>query len=224
MADPVLVVRPEPGNARTVEALRERGFLPIAFPLYGIETLPWRAPEGPVDAVLLTSANAARFGGPRLAELVHIPAYAVGEKTAEAARKAGFRSVTVGGGDSASTVPMIAAAGLHSVLHIGGTETRPFDAGALSVTHLPVYRTVELGNAGALGRALPRDRGVYGLVHSPRAGGRIAALLGEEDRARMTLVAISEAASDACGSGWRGRIVAGEPIEAAMLAGLQMLV
>lgn len=224
MADPVLVLRPEPGATRTAERLRDLSFLPIVYPLYTVEPLPWSLPETALDAVLLTSANALRHGGPALASIARLPAFAVGEATAEAARAAGFKAVQTGGGDAASTLPLIAAAGHATVLHIGGEDIRDYDPLDLNVTHVPLYRTVERGDAAGLARVLPRDRGVYGLVHSPRAGARLAALVDDAERARISLVAISETASDACGNGWRERIVAGAPTEAAMLAGLQMLV
>ncbi|CAN5261173.1 uroporphyrinogen-III synthase [soil metagenome] len=225
MADPVLVFRPEPGNARTGEALRELDFTPILYPLYTAEALAWTPPlPAEIDAILLTSANAARLGGPGLSRFAHLPVFAVGEATAKAAGEAGFRAVETGGGDAASTVPLIAAAGHHHVLHFGGQDMRSYDPHGLTITRLPVYRMAERGDAAGLARALPRDRGVYGLVHSPRAGERLAALLSPGDRHRMSIVAISETASDACGAGWRQRIFVGLPTEAAMLAGLQMLV
>jgi len=225
MADPVLVFRPEPGNGRTAEALRELGFTPILYPLYAAEALAWTPPApAEIDAILLTSANAARLGGPGLSRFAHLPVFAVGEATAKAAGEAGFRIVRTGGGDAASTVPLIAAAGHARVLHLGGEDMRDYDPHGLTIARLPDYRMAARGDAAGLARALPRDRGVYGLVHSPRAGERLASLLGIGDRDRMSIVAISEATSDACGAGWRERIFAGTPTEAAMLAGLQMLV
>lgn len=225
MDDPVLVFRPEPGNARTAAALRELGFMPILYPLYSAEAVPWTPPPAvEIDAILLTSANAARLGGPGLARFARLPVFAVGEATARAAGEAGFRTVHTGGGDAASTIPLIAAAGHGRVLHLGGEDMRDYDPHGLAITRLPDYRMAERGDAAGLARVLPRDRGVFGLVHSPRAGERLAQLLSAGDRHRMAIVAISEAASDACGAGWRARIFAGMPTDAAMLAGLQMLV
>ncbi|MFT3968671.1 MAG: uroporphyrinogen-III synthase, partial [Sphingobium sp.] len=225
MADPVLVLRPEPGAARTAEALRDAGFTPISYPLYAIEPIAWTPPDpAQVGAVLVTSANALRHGGPGLARYADRPLFAVGEATAEAARQAGFRSVTAGDGDIATTIPLLVRAGHGPVLHLGGTELRDYDPQGLSIIRLPVYRTVEQGDAAGLARALPRDRGAFALVHSPRAGARLARLATQEERERITIVAISNAASDACGGGWRDRVVAGRPTEQALLAGLQMLV
>lgn len=225
MADPVLVLRPAPDNGRTGEALRALGFMPILYPLFDAEPLVWTPPDpAGFDAIFLTSANAARLAGPGLARFTRLPAYAVGEATARAAGEAGFRSVETGGGNAGKTIPLIAAAGHAKILHLCGEDARDYDPGSLAVTRLPVYRMAERGDAAGLARALPRDRGVYALVHSPRAGERLNALLPPAERSRTAVVAISEAASDACGTGWRERIFAGAPTEAAMLAGLQMLV
>jgi uroporphyrinogen-III synthase len=226
MADPVLIFRPAPGNARTAEMVRDLGFMPILYPLFAAAATHWTPPEvGDFDALLLTSANTARLGGPGLARFARLPTFAVGDATAKAATAAGFRSVHTGGGDTASTIPLIAKAGYARVLHLGGEEIRDYDALGLSISRQPIYGMAEQGDVAGLAQALPRDRGVYGLIHSPRAGERLAALLpSAEDRGRMSIVAISEAASDACGTGWRERIFGGAPTEAAMLAGLQMLV
>ncbi|MET0364674.1 MAG: uroporphyrinogen-III synthase [Sphingobium sp.] len=225
MADPVLVLRPEPGAARTAEALRSAGFLPLLYPLYEIEPVDWTPPDpAGIDAVLITSANAVRQAGPGMARFQSKPLFAVGAASAAAARAAGFASVTVGGGDIPSTVPMLVAAGHVHILHLSGTEIRDFDPAGLSILRLPVYRAAPHGSAEGLARAVPRDRGAYAFVHSPRAGVRLSELVKAQERQRITIIAISNAASDACGSGWRDRVVAGSPTGEAMLAGLQMLV
>ena len=56
------------------------------------------------------------------------------------------------------------------------------------------------------------------LVHSPRAGAQLAKRIG--NRATLAIVAISRAAADACGSGWRSVVAAASPDEHAMLASL----
>ena len=84
---PVLVLRPEPGASETVERARGRGLNAIAVPLFEVRPLEWEAPEPSGFAgLLLTSANAVRHGGERLAKLRGLKVYAVGEATAEAAR------------------------------------------------------------------------------------------------------------------------------------------
>jgi uroporphyrinogen-III synthase len=59
-------------------------------------------------------------------------------------------------------------------------------------------------------------RGAVALVHSPRAGRRLAELVG--DRASTAIAAISAAAANAVGSGWETVEAAQQPNDDALLA------
>src|SRR5687767_8581448 len=84
------ILRPEPGASATVSRAAAIGLDAFAMPLFEIEPLAWEAPEPTAfDALLLTSANAVRCGGQALERLRGLPVHAVGEATAEAARRAG---------------------------------------------------------------------------------------------------------------------------------------
>ncbi|QND67968.1 uroporphyrinogen-III synthase [Mesorhizobium loti] len=99
----VLVTRPEPGASRTARQLRETGFQPILLPLTETVALPVDAGLGPdaAVAVAITSANAVRHAPEEvIAALAALPCHAVGKRTAEAARKAGFLSVSEGPGNA----------------------------------------------------------------------------------------------------------------------------
>jgi uroporphyrinogen-III synthase len=99
----LLLTRPEPQGERTAAALRARGHEVVLAPLLRIEP---RASvdigRGPWAAVLMTSANAVRFlvTHPRRTELLGLPLLVVGERTAEAAREAGFTHVQSADGDA----------------------------------------------------------------------------------------------------------------------------
>lgn len=97
----VLVTRPEPGASRTARRLQDSDFQPILLPLTETAALPADAGRVPADAVAVavTSANAMRHA-PRdiVAALAALPCHAVGKRTAEASRKAGFLSVSEGQG------------------------------------------------------------------------------------------------------------------------------
>ncbi|MET0361735.1 MAG: uroporphyrinogen-III synthase [Sphingobium sp.] len=225
MPDPVLVLRPEPGAARTGEALAKAGFRPVLYPLFAVEAVDWTPPDpAGFDAVLITSANAMRLGGPGLARYARLPLYAVGEASANAAERAGFQAAIRGGGNAERTLPLLVAAGHSRVLHLCGREVRDQDDHGLSIVRVPVYGTLPHGDAEELARALPRERGIVALVHSPRAGERLSQLISPADRHRMSIVAISGAAARTCGDGWRGRVIAGAATDEALLAGVQMLV
>ena len=64
MTNEVLILRPEPGAGRTAERARKLGLVPVVAPLFAIRALPWTPPDAAgFDAVMLTSANAAREAG-----------------------------------------------------------------------------------------------------------------------------------------------------------------
>ena len=98
----VLVTRPEPGATRTAERLTTLGFRPLVLPLTVIRSLPVAIPDRQYDAVAITSANALRHAPQvSLRPFLHLPCFAVGEATAELARRAGFEHVYTGNGDGA---------------------------------------------------------------------------------------------------------------------------
>ncbi len=218
MTLPLLLLRPQPGNDASAARARAKGLEVVQLPLFEIAaTEPGPLPRGPFDALLLTSANGACFGGAALAAFGHLPAYAVGEATAQAAREAGLADVIIGGGDAASTVPMIAADGHARVLHVCGADTRPFDSQGLSIVRHVVYRSAERDETAlrplldGLGRAVA-------AIHSPRAGSRFAALVAPARRPDFHIAAISPAAAETCGSGWARLALSPLPDDTALLA------
>ena len=85
----LLIVRPQPGADESAKRARALGLEPIVAPLFETRALDWIQPDpGDFDAILLTSANAARLGGDGLKPFLALPCYAVGERTAAAARAA----------------------------------------------------------------------------------------------------------------------------------------
>lgn len=217
MSRPLLILRPEPGAQASAARARETGLEPLVHPLFAIEPVAWDAPEAATfDAVMFTSANALRHGGAALARYVALPAYAVGEGTARAARAAGFAQVQLAGPDGAATLRAMAAAGVRHVLHIGGAEVRAHDPGALKVERRVVYRSVGQGSAESLAPLLARQP--VALLHSPRAGQRLAMLAPQDARGKVALVGISPAALAAAGEGWEQSDCPAQPDDAAMLA------
>ena len=100
----VLVTRPHPDGETTAEALRARGFEVLLAPMLRFEPVAF-SDDAEVDygAVIATSANALRAIEPQLAasRLTKLPLFAVGERTASLARKAGFSNVIAAQGDAA---------------------------------------------------------------------------------------------------------------------------
>ena len=210
----LIVLRPEPGASETVERAQAIGLDAQAMPLFTVEPVEWQAPDAaPFDGLLLTSANAIRYGGEQLNDLRGLPAHAVGEATAAAAREAGFDVRSVG--DSGVERLLASIAPELRLLHLCGQHRTDVDA-RQDIEPLPVYRSGELpmpdGLEGAAGCTI--------ALHSPRAGRRFAELCSEArlDRSSIRLAAISEAALAAAGSGWERAKAADRPSDEALLA------
>jgi len=203
----VLVLRPEPGASETVERARELGLKAIAIPLFEIEPLPWETPDAAgFDGLLLTSANAVRGAGNQLQSLRGLRAYAVGEATAEAAREAGFDIAATG--DSGVDRLLDSIDPNLKLLHLSGQERRDPENARQTITPLIVYRAVPIE------AELP-DSGVA-LIHSPRAGRRLAELA--INRGNIAIASISAAAAEAVGDGWLEVEAAEQPNDNALLA------
>jgi uroporphyrinogen-III synthase len=108
----ILVTRPQPDNEATAASLRARGFDVLLAPTLRFE--PVASPDDPAadySGVIITSANALRAVEPQLAErgLLGLPLFAVGERTASAARRAGFGTVISADGDAADLCDLVLA-------------------------------------------------------------------------------------------------------------------
>lgn len=207
---PLAVLRPEPGASATVGRARALGFAAFAMPLFVVEPLAWDVPEpAGFDALLLTSANAVRHGGEQLPGLRSLPVHAVGAATAAAAHAAGL--VVAGVGEAGVEQLLATLPPSLRLLHICGENRMP-NAGPQSITQVPVYRSAEVDRIADLDRL----GGSVALVHSPRAGRRLAELM--ERRAAVAVAAISPAAATACGNGWAAVEASSQPTDAALLS------
>ena len=105
----LLVTRPEADAERTAAALRARGHTVVVAPLLRIEPVEDAdIAAGPFAAILVTSANAAPAIArhQRFAELRALPVFAVGGRSAQAMRAAGFADVTSADGDVSDLAPL----------------------------------------------------------------------------------------------------------------------
>jgi uroporphyrinogen-III synthase len=96
----ILVTRPHPDNEATARALRERGFAAVLAPMLRFEPVDSGAIEPDVAAVIVTSANALRAAEAELGALLKLPLFAVGDHTADEARRLGFGEVISSDGDA----------------------------------------------------------------------------------------------------------------------------
>jgi uroporphyrinogen-III synthase len=141
----LLVTRPEPDASRTAEVLRARGHDVLVAPLLATLTIAADF-AGPYDGVLMTSANAARSltAHPRANELTRLPCFTVGNRTAEAARAAGFREAISADGALDDLVNLVArrAASSGRLLYLAGEDRAGDLAGDLRVLGITVDTAV----------------------------------------------------------------------------------
>jgi uroporphyrinogen-III synthase len=210
VAGRVLILRPEPGASATAARARALGLEPLVSPLFRIVPLEWDAPDaGEFDALLLTSANAARHSGGGLDQFTSLPCYAVGEATAEAARGSGFEQVIAGAGDGRAAVGAMAKAGVKHALHLCGLDHIPLSHPKLSIDRRIVYA------AEPSGPIRPGPGNALVLLHSPRAASRFAHM--QASRGNIRIAAISAAAARAAGEGWAEVHIASAPNDQALL-------
>ena len=210
----VLILRPDPGAGQSAARARVLGLDPVVAPLFTIRPVPWEPPEEAFDAVLLTSANAARHGGAALRPFLGLACQAVGEATGEAAREAGFSSVMAGPSDGAAALEQMAARGVRRALHLCGRDHMPLSNPRVSLERRIVY-AADAAETLPPAAAEATASGALVLIHSPRAGALFARLAAR--RATVRIAAISAAAAAAAGDGWAERHVAARPRDEALL-------
>lgn len=189
----LLVTRPDPQGEQTAAALRARGHEVTSAPLLKIETQPADFGNAQWTAIAVTSANAVRAiaSHPRLAEILALPAFTVGGRTAQAAREAGFTNVISADGDADALAALIV--GMlppeSALLYLAG-EDRAGDLAAMlgsqniSVQTAVVYRAIPA-------RALPA------AVREKLMAGTIDGMLHFSRRSAQTFIAAAQA-----GEGW----------------------
>lgn len=215
----VLIVRPQPGADRSAARARRKGLEPVIAPIFTILPIEWKPPAADqVEAVLLTSANAARNAGPGLAGFVRLPCYAVGPATERAARMTGFTDIRTGPGDGAAVLDMAAADGVKSALHPSGRDHVAIATPGVALIRRTVYAAEPRGTLPEAANAA-LDREALVLLHSSRAAAHFASLADAAGlkRSAIRLVAISPAAAAAAGSGWRTIEIADRPRDEALL-------
>lgn len=218
MIRPLVVVRPEPGLSETLIGARDRGLNAIAAPLFTIEPVAWDAPDaGAFDGLLIGSANAVRHGGAGLHRLSALPVHAVGERTAAAAREAGFRVASVGSGGLQQLLGSLS--GPLRLLRLAGEERAALEPPPnLEIEDRVVYRACALDLAEPAIDVL--RAGAVAVLHSGAAARRLA----EEcerlaiDRRAVLLAALAPGIADAAGPGWRSVSVGATISDPALLA------
>lgn len=185
----VLVTRPQPGAANTARRLQDMGFSPVILPLSQIRALPASPADVPnaIDAVAITSVNAVRHAPHDLiARLAGHRSFAVGTKTAAAAREAGFSSITEGPGDAAGLAEMVVRrekpdafiAYLTGRVRLPKFEARLAQAG-IRIATIETYDTTEVSYSDAELSGVFGDRPIEAiLLYSAKAAEAVAMISG----------------------------------------------
>jgi uroporphyrinogen-III synthase len=226
----VLLTRAAEDAGATAERLRAMGHDPIVAPLGSVTTLRTAWPDPLPGALAVTSAHALPGLLPLPDGAITVPVFAVGERSAAAARAAGFAAVETGPGDGEALATLMAArlppGG--SVLYAAGRVRKPLLEAALGSAGLFVivaetYAVEPVTTLPDEARAVLQDtRDVCALHYSRGTTERFVALArsaGLEDAVvamrHLCLSADVAAPLHAAGARWVG--IAGSPREPVLL-------
>lgn len=170
----VLVTRPIQEAETTAQAISARGHEAVIAPMLVIRHRATPIPIEGVEAVIVTSANAlaAVEDRPEKAALLRLPLLAVGQRTAAAARRAGFGEVTGADGDVMALAGVIREWARKPLrfLHLAG-EDRVADLGALiadqghEVAIATVYDAVKADRFGPEAERMLREGAIDAVTH-----------------------------------------------------------
>jgi uroporphyrinogen-III synthase len=229
----VVVTRPQADGERTAAALEAFGHEVLVAPLMRIEPVAADL-AGTWSAILITSANALQAVPATADRIKTLPVFAVGDRSAEAARHAGFAAVSSANGDIKDLVQLVAAcaAGAKAPLLYLAGEDRTGDLVAQLAAHgvdaemRVVYRIVAEVFPPILAAAL-ESGDVDAVLHFSRRsaelfveGAKSSGVAGPAEDVRHLCLS-SQVAEPLAGA---SRIaVAARPEEAALIALLRVL-
>ena len=216
----LVIIRPAPGAGQSARAARDAGLRPIVHSLFEARPLRWEPPDPSLyDALIVSSANALRLGGPALAALQDLPVHAVGEATASAARALGFAVGTVGDGGIEALVRSLALATPQRFLRLAGRQHVSLVEAGMLIDTVLVYAVDPVPMPPPLRQRLA-EGDVVTALHSPRAARHFAAecdRLGI-DRSGIAIAALSDNVAEAAGGGWQTVAIADAPDDAHLLS------
>jgi uroporphyrinogen-III synthase len=226
----MLVTRPEPDASETAARLSALDIEAVVEPLLFAETLPTTLPDAAgFSALAITSANALRALHDRdiLSRYLRLPVYAVGNRSAAAARTFGFEQVVSAEGSADDLVALLRHAGLTGPILYPAPQHQAVDlaralapAGIMVIT-APVYAMrPATGFSAVTRRALDAQALVAALFYSRRTAETFVKLTaGLADRTRLGMLCLSEAVAEPLVKAHFVRVgLAEHPSEEAMLA------
>ncbi|NVJ98869.1 MAG: uroporphyrinogen-III synthase [Alphaproteobacteria bacterium] len=106
----ILVTRPMDEAAPTAEKLEAQGHRVVIAPMIQIDPVSFEIPDDD-RSLIITSKNGARHGLTNIGNKER-PIFAVGQETANEAKRLGFTNITVGPGTARQLVPILLEAGI----------------------------------------------------------------------------------------------------------------
>jgi uroporphyrinogen-III synthase len=198
----VLVTRPHPDNEATARALRERGFEVVLAPMLRFEQVPLdEALDVDLAGVIVTSANALRAVESELAELAALPLFAVGNHTADEARRLGFARVISAEGDAAKLRQRIArefrGKAAAKLLYLAGGDLSRDLAGELGADGFEVitrttYRMVALSGLSRETREAFAANEVEAVLHYSQRSARAFLEAARADGVEISALAVPQ--------------------------------
>ena len=240
MVDFIITIRPEPDASRDVGWLRRYQVPAIAVPVMRVAKQSFDLPDAlSFQAIIFTSRQAvvaiagitSRDKVATLEAIRSLPVYAVGRRTALAARQAGFDNVTTGSGDGNSLVSLIAAnvnSNAGEILWLSANVIS-FDIASrlavlgYSVRQIPVYTMVATMHCKSdLPAQLVTCSSAAVVAMSARSMELFSQMLNNSQfagcRKRIIVIASSKTIAAKAGSGWADIIVAKAPRRSRVLA------
>ena len=228
----ILVTRPMEEATPTAEKLEALGHRVVIAPMLRVEPVSFEIPDEN-RSIIITSKNGARMG------LVNIgnkdrPIFAVGEKTADEARKLGFSNITVGPGTARQMVPMLLECGLsekRKYTYLCGNTVSYNISDVLQSEGLDAVNTVTYqtrpvrGVSVAVQEALDAGEVDTALFYSPRTATifeEVVAEYGRSDWLRgLDALCLSTRVAENLLGPWRSKKYAIIPTEKAMFSQLK---
>lgn len=224
----ILITRPLEDYAETASMVMASGFDPVACPMLRVEPVGHQPPEADrYQALVFTSPRGVDHlaAGPGLKEL---PVYTVGDRTADAARQAGYVKVTSAGADLNALEALLFLENLspdRPLLHVCGEDVvRPIAVPGRRFESLVVYRAVQAEELPAGALAVIQDRAPYGvLFYSARTAEAFAKAVKQRGLQSQFMTTRALCLADTMieslrGLPWRSIVVAQRPDRSGMQA------
>jgi uroporphyrinogen-III synthase len=199
----LLVTRPAEQAAASEAKLRALGHSAVLAPVLEIVATGAPPPRGGFDLVLATSAQAFAGVAPSDA-LTALPFVCVGEKTAAAARAAGFAPLHVASRAQALAAWLLAGKSPGTALYLAGRERKPdlealLGAAGWRVEIVETYAAQPVRDWPVKVRAALAAGAIDGVLHySPRSAGLALALIGAAVAPRLRHYCLSPEVAEVC--------------------------